>query len=120
MDAVQRLLDVAYVEHRAQAHQPGVSVPHGLVDQTAVADLELGVVSLLGPHAPVAQAGGDVGKVPGRHDLLLVVLAVEQLSLGRRRARGVNPPRYVRAGGQLDVLSEKDMSCPILLCPRSN
>lgn len=75
----QRMLGV---EDRAGTGQPRASVANELIGEAAVADLELRPVGPLRAHRVRPQSGRDVGEVPGRDDLLPVVLAVEQPLLG--------------------------------------
>ena len=77
VDALQRGDDMIGVEHRTKPHKTRISIAEQLVGQTAVLDLELRLVRVLRPHVGMPQPGRNCGKITWRHDLLLVVAAIE-------------------------------------------
>ena len=77
-DAAQRGLHVRRVEQVAQPADVRHVLPDQLVDQAAGAELEVRVGQVARAHARSA-ARGDIGRVRDGADLVLVVLAVEQV-----------------------------------------
>ena len=90
------------VHEIAEPANMGQVLPDELIDETAVAELELRVNEIAGAHDHVAGARRNVGSVHGRANLVAEVLAVEEMVFAPGGATG---KEAFALGGELVVVA---------------